>query len=362
MRNEVSSTNEELDRKLIEIINSDDELDVQAKEALINGITEFGWKGVELIPIIGGFVESIRGIVGFAAARHKLKNQIKLFKYFSGIKKYDEDMHKYINDENITFLIEKLLRDDESVKVKRYIKFTVNSTKNNILNQNSYLRILSSLTSDQIELMRVYYIAKHFDLEGFRNGYEREMNVHHKDELFSYNKGVLESYGLIDSSSTFQSKSIVSDLLTKMCHLIFDEEELFPNKIGLKEKNQVDIAIDIDQPFSYVYEDKLLEGLKGKIVAIKLNENNKLNYRGKYYVCSEIITTPRGDVSNIKINLHQGILFEKIDLIDNNANYNDKVILSADIPAVYRGNEFNESDVDKHIDIFCDKIQSILFK
>ncbi|HIH4317156.1 TPA: hypothetical protein ACYSBI_001086 [Morganella morganii] len=362
MGNDITNNDDKLNNALISIIDSDDELDAQMKKAFIDGIKELGWKAIENFPLVGGFVDSIKGAVGFASARHHLKNKMKLFKYFSGIKKYDDDIHKYISDENISFLIEKLLRDDETNKVIRYVKFTINSIKNEVKNKNSYLRILSSLTIEQIELMRRYYIAKYFDLAGFRNGYERETNIHGEDEFFSYNRSVLESYGLIDSSSTFQSKSIVCDLLTKMCHLIFDEDELLPYLIGLKEKSKIDIVIDNSHVISRFYEDKILEKLKGKFTAIKINDSEALNYRGRYYICGRLVTNEKGIVCSIEISLHEGILFKDINLIDDDKVYRDEIIYSLKIPAVYRNEESSISELDKNIDIFLNSIQSTLLK
>lgn len=105
MKNEVfdpmSSTNDEL----IKFIESDNELDEQIKNEIIDGIKEAGWAFFESLPVIGEFTGGVRRAVDIISTRYKISRQLKLYKYVSGIKKCSDDISRYLTDDNVSFVI-----------------------------------------------------------------------------------------------------------------------------------------------------------------------------------------------------------------------------------------------------------------
>lgn len=286
------STEQKVITDLIRLIESDDDLDKQAKEAFIKGLKDVGWKALEKLPVVGGLAETMRGVIDFATARHKLTSQLKLFKVFTGINAEVEDINKYINNENIIFLTKKLIQDDENNKSTYYTRLAINIL-NSVLPNNKRTKLivlLSNLTTFDIDIARKYYIYSKFEF--LSNGniplQLKKLSTTNDGYLLSTINFLLSS-GLINevrNNNDSINYYIPTNLLIDLCENIYTEDELEPAAIN-EERLPNDIVIFITTPLGHdLDEAALLDKLTNDLSFNKFLANP--NGEGLIYNTSEI--------------------------------------------------------------------------
>lgn len=171
----------------------------------------------------------------------------RLLRFFYGINHEDNpNMLIALGPEYAEMLMNFVMKDMENDKVDYYANFIINiSDKNHSeSDRKNYLYILNKMTLSSIKLMRYYYVARMYDLSGYKN---RELFEHSISKMgigfFSMNYSILMNYGLINQPTTFYSGSAVNETLLQLSDLIFDKATLVPEYINEKEKCRLDVIL-----------------------------------------------------------------------------------------------------------------------
>ncbi|EPV6143257.1 hypothetical protein ACV8DN_003480 [Morganella morganii] len=297
MRNEVfdpmSSTNDEL----IKFIESDNELDEQIKNEIIEGIKEAGWAFFESLPVIGEFTGGVRRAVDIISTRYKINRQLKLYKFVSGIKECSDDISKYLTDDNVSFVIKKLLEDDEDSKIKFYTRLTVslsNITSDELSKSDriNLISILRDLTCSEIELAIKFYTYDNYELVGYESKANQLNKISETDDGFTlkYINALLNN-GLIVDPNKGKVPNIqyykVTKLLVKLITMICDVSKLLPECYDEKEKKNVDIILESHGVISNVSSASFISMLKERSITAAIvgrNEMDNHEYFSKYYL------------------------------------------------------------------------------
>lgn len=96
------------------------------KKLVQDFVVDTGVKLASGLPVIGPTVESIKGLVENTKNLYDAINKEKLYDFYMGIYSLDEDIEKYLTNENMAFVVKKLIQDDDYRKTEHYSKLIVN--------------------------------------------------------------------------------------------------------------------------------------------------------------------------------------------------------------------------------------------
>lgn len=256
---------------------SGNEEDKALVKLLKNALVDTGMKAAESLPLIGPAVGVIKGLVENSKDLYDAINRQKLYDFYMGIYKLDDDKEKCVTNESLGVIVRKLLQDDEATKTNFYSRFIVNvaSSKYNENERTELIIILSKLTSFELELARKYYINSKYEIDNLGFIVEQLANISDTSDGFEL-KAIanLKANGLVYESKINRTLpyqyNITTNTLDSLVKLIYFENELKPESIGASYDSRESVDVFIFNAFHTKanrekYEMGLNEGADEKI-------------------------------------------------------------------------------------------------
>ncbi|WP_272520119.1 hypothetical protein [Providencia sp. PROV223] len=310
-------------------------------------VIESGTKIVETVPVIGPAAGVIKGLVENTKNLYDAINKQKLYDFYMGIYELDDSKDKFITNDNLAFVIKKLLQDDDERKTKYYSRLVVNvsSSKYDNDTRKHLILTLSNLSTPAINTLRKFYINNKYELEPLGNVNRQLSKLSHTSNGLELSAlSLLQNNGLIfkdNSNSSISLNYEVTNLLIELAENIFDVSDLHPTSIGDKLPKTVDCYVTSCFCNDMEKEEYLSE-IKNSIYANnKIHEKEKLSSmfiekHEKLINCikNELIKQglsfkigPPEGFSNIKNNckIFINIIDTRSDYLNFNSKYNIKM-------------------------------------
>lgn len=246
-----------------------------------DAVVDSGIKVAEVVPIVGPTLGIIKGLVENTKNLYDVINKQKLYDFYMGIYQLDDEKEKYITNDNLAFVIKKLLQDDDEKKTKYYSKLIVNisTSQYDDVRRKHLILTLSNLSMSSIEMLRKFYVNSKYELEPSGNiNYQLNKLSHTKNGVILSSLNLLQNNGLIFKDNSNNSISLVyepTDLLIELAENIFDDLELEP--ISIDEKLPIEIICYVTSCFcNDIEREKYLSEIVSSIYS-----NNKISEKDK---------------------------------------------------------------------------------
>lgn len=256
-------------------MSSSDLVKREEKKALIklikDVVIESGTKIVETVPVIGPAAGLIKGLVENSKNLFDATNKQKLYDYYMGIYELDDDKEKYITNENLAFIIKKLLQDDEEQKSNFYSRLTVNIARSEYSKQEriDFISVLSKISCSDIDMAVRIFVHEKFNIKTYNNIQEQLVGISKTrigNELKSLN--VLLFNGLIYDPVKGKAgvpHYAMTEFMKQFLYLIIDESKLTPESLSLERKDKVNIFFEQNHEYmgaKEMYDERIIKPLK----------------------------------------------------------------------------------------------------
>jgi hypothetical protein len=288
--------------------------------------------GSSLVP--GGTIaySAIKNIISIAKDYHEYKAEQKTQQFHTAIfsgENREDFLNKEFNIDYYTTLLKSCLQDIEDEKTDIYGKLLKGLIKNPNLNKetkNRMILLVNELTMNDILLLKKIYIHIKYNINNAHNKNSDIKNIlNTQDSQTRTSKNRLVYYSLLDIDNDYIDEFIIPFLET-----IFDENELTPENIGLKEWRNIKVWIisfrlndSLHTEIATQIENLLYQERISSIIAL-INERN-INMRYMYNAGVFILDDNDVNEDNIKL-LNQ--FAEKLPLfIINIGDTNNRTLL-----------------------------------
>jgi hypothetical protein len=256
--------------------------------------------GLSFIPGATIPYSGIKKMINIAMDYHKYKENKKIHQFhtaiFSGEGK-EKFYNKELNIDYYTALLESCLQDIEEEKAEFYGKLLKGLIKNNDIPKETIKRmilLINNLTIDDINLLKKIYIHYEYNINNniHRKGIDIKNILNQQDPKIRMSKSKFAYYSLIDVDNNYYDEFVKLFVET-----IFDENELAPESINLKEWKNINLLI-----ISYRLNDPIHEEIATKI--------NNICYKER--ISSSIFMIDKKNI-NMRLMFSAGVL-----ILDNN--------------------------------------------
>jgi hypothetical protein len=243
--------------------------------------------GLSLVPGASIPYGGLKKIVGFVRDYNQYKNDQKIQQFVSSI--FDDNSLGTIDIDDFSKVLNSCLQDMEDEKSEIYGKFCKGLTKNKFLQKDEkkdLILIIRNLTINDILFIKKLYIHAKYNI----NNHNGKINYlfQTNDVKINISKNKLLNYSLIDLDN-----NTITSFAESFIKIIFDEFELTPENIGLKEWRKIVLCI-----ISYQLNNSRHAEIADEIEKLCLNER----------ISTSIIAVIDKNINSAKLLFSAGVL------------------------------------------------------
>jgi hypothetical protein len=254
--------------------------------------------GLSLIPGASIPYNGLKKLVGFVQNYNEYNNEQKIHKFISTAFENNSLDDFDIDIDDFSKIIDSFLKDIEDEKSEIYGKLCRGMVKNKSLQKGEKKELILTirdLTINDILFLRKLYIHARYNIDNYYGKINHLFQTN--DIKINISKNRLLNYSLIDID-----KNTITDYANLLIKTVFDESELTPENIGLREWRKIAICI-----ISYQLNNKKHTEIATEIENVCFAER----------ISTSIIRIIGENIKSAKLLFSAGILILDEDVIDN---------------------------------------------